>query len=107
MPFLPVFNFFISTYLIISLKVETWIRLAVWLVIGRKMSIKLIMQLYLPLSCNSLKFSFLTGLIIYLGYGIRNSKEAKTSTNPSATYYQLKEDQSNTVECFTATEHSD
>ncbi|KAF7700168.1 high affinity cationic amino acid transporter 1b isoform X1 [Silurus meridionalis] len=54
LPFLPVLSMFINVYLMMQLDRGTWMRFAIWMVIG---------------------------LFIYFGYGIRNSTEATSASN--------------------------
>ncbi|CAK6968891.1 high affinity cationic amino acid transporter 1-like [Scomber scombrus] len=58
LPFIPVISMFINVYLMMQLDRGTWIRFAIWMVIG---------------------------LVIYFGYGIRNSAEASLTRSDTFT----------------------
>ncbi|XP_017271860.1 high affinity cationic amino acid transporter 1 [Kryptolebias marmoratus] len=57
LPFIPVISMFVNVYLMMQLDKGTWLRFSIWMIIG---------------------------FFIYFGYGIWNSAEAVTSSDPDA-----------------------
>lgn len=77
-PYLPALSILFNVELMANLNFLTWIRFILWMAIGKQLLCIVIFA-----KTNSSEFSsrtqlievfFLTGLLLYFGYGIRNSK---------------------------------
>ena len=68
-PLLPLLSVFVNIYLLFTLSLTSWIRFAVWLVIGNNLKWwSIYLKKYI------LKIIHL-GLFVYIFYGVRNSKQ--------------------------------
>lgn len=79
LPALPVVSTLINVYLMVQLGGDTWLRYGLWMLVGKIMS--LLERFRGVLMCKSLKSNdsppLCAGLLIYFGYGIRNSVQKK------------------------------
>ncbi|KAJ4442790.1 hypothetical protein ANN_04383, partial [Periplaneta americana] len=79
-PIVPGFSVFINVYLMLVLDKYTWIRFGVWLAIDSHRYKLRIIKIFNVIIVEKINIKFLlSGFLIYVFYGLKNSEEAKLS----------------------------
>lgn len=87
-PLLPALSIFINAYLMVNMRMVTWVQYSIYMAIGklkRKSTV-----FVLDLNSNFSLLSVLSGLSVYIVYGWRNSKEETRMQGKYDVNYDVK-----------------